>query len=137
MGVILPGASSGGGYGAVGYGPRAPRRASSGRGGIIDTRHREGRSTYGPDSGDSGVMSTHSVAEATSQLPRLIDRALNGESVVIARDGQPVVELRPISAAPRPLTQKDIDWIDANRVGKAPAGFDAATEVRRMRDEGA
>jgi antitoxin (DNA-binding transcriptional repressor) of toxin-antitoxin stability system len=82
-------------------------------------------------------MSTHSVAEATSELPRLIDRALKGETVVISRDGQPVVELRPIPAAPRPVTQTDIDWIDANRVGKAPAGVDAATEVRRMRDEGA
>lgn len=82
-------------------------------------------------------MSTHSVAEATTQLPRLIDRALNGEPVVISRDGQPVVELRPISAAPRPLTQADIDWIDGHRVGKVPARIDAATEVRRMRDEGA
>jgi antitoxin (DNA-binding transcriptional repressor) of toxin-antitoxin stability system len=82
-------------------------------------------------------MSTHSVAEATNQLPRLIDRALKGETVVISRDGQPVVELRPISAAPRPMTQADIDWIDANRVGKAPADLDAVTEVGRMRDEGA
>jgi len=79
-------------------------------------------------------MSTHSIAEATSQLPRLIDRALKGESVVIARDGQPVVELRPIPVAPRPVTQADIDWIDANRVGKAPASLDSATQVRRMRD---
>jgi antitoxin (DNA-binding transcriptional repressor) of toxin-antitoxin stability system len=80
-------------------------------------------------------MSTHSIAEATSQLSRLIDRALEGESVVIARDGQPVVELRPIPATPRSVTQTDIDWIDANRVGKAPASLDAATEVRHMRDE--
>ena len=82
-------------------------------------------------------MSTHSVAEATSQLPRLIDRALKGESVVISRDGQPVVELRPVPAAPRHVTQPDIDWIDAHRVGKAPASLDAATVVRRIRDEGA
>jgi len=82
-------------------------------------------------------MSTHTVAEATSQLPRLIDRALSGESVVISRDGQPVVELRPLPATPRPVTQADIDWLDAHRVGKTPAGLDAASEVRRMRDEGA
>ena len=82
-------------------------------------------------------MSTHSVAEATSQLPQLIDRALNGESVVISRDGQPVVELRPLPMAPRLVTQADIDWLDAHRVGKTPAGLDAATEVRRIRDEGA
>jgi antitoxin (DNA-binding transcriptional repressor) of toxin-antitoxin stability system len=82
-------------------------------------------------------MSTHSIAEATSELPRLIDRALQGESVVISRDGQPVVELRPIPPPPRPVTLADLEWIDAHRVGKAQASLDAATEVRRMRDEGA
>jgi antitoxin (DNA-binding transcriptional repressor) of toxin-antitoxin stability system len=82
-------------------------------------------------------MSTYSLAEAASELPRLIDRALQGESVVICRDGQPVVALRPIPAAPRPVTRAALDWLDAHRVGKAPASLDAATEVRRMRDEGA
>ena len=82
-------------------------------------------------------MSIHSVAAASRELPRLIDRALKGESVVISRDGQPVVELRPIPPPPRPATQADLDWIDAHRVGKDQAGIDAATEVRRMRDDGA
>ena len=82
-------------------------------------------------------MTTHSIAEATSELPRLIDRALQGESVVISRDGQPVVELRPIAPPPKPVTPADLDWIDVHRVGKAQAGLDAATEVRKMRDEGA
>ena len=94
-------------------------------------------STRGRDLGDDAAMSTHSVAEATIELPRLIDRALNGESVVISRDGLPVVELGPIPAAQRPVTQAGIEWIDAHRVGKAHAGLDAATEVRRLRDEGA
>ena len=82
-------------------------------------------------------MSTHSVADAASELPRLIDRALKGELVVISRDGLPVVELRPLSPPPKPVAQTDIEWIDAHRVGKAQAGLDAATEVRQMRDEGA
>ncbi len=94
------------------------------------------RSTRGRDMDDDAYMSTHSIADATSQLPCLIDRALNGESVVISRDGQPVVELRPLPAMPRPVTQADIDWLDAHRVGQTQAGLDAATEVRRMRDEG-
>jgi len=62
-------------------------------------------------------MSAHSVNEAARELPRLIDRALKGEAVVISRDGQPVVELRPIPPPPRPLTQADLAWIDAHRVG--------------------
>jgi len=45
-------------------------------------------------------MTTYSVAEAKNTLPKLIDRALKGEEVVITRRGKPVVELRP--AAPRP-----------------------------------
>jgi antitoxin (DNA-binding transcriptional repressor) of toxin-antitoxin stability system len=80
-------------------------------------------------------MTTHTLAEATAELPRLIDRALKGESVIIALDGKPVVELRPIASAPRAITQADLDWIDANRVGKTPADLDTASEVRRMRDE--
>lgn len=74
-------------------------------------------------------------ADTGCELPRLIDRALSGEPVVIARDGEPIVELRPIPAVPRPVTQTGLDWLDAHRVGKAPARLDAATEVRRMRDE--
>ena len=82
-------------------------------------------------------MITHNVDEATSQLPRLIDRTLRGETVVIARDGKPVAELRSLPGTPRPFAQVDLDWIDANRVGKVQASLDAAAEVRRVRDEGA
>jgi len=82
-------------------------------------------------------MSTHTVAEDTTQLPALIDRALQGESVVISRDGRPVVELRPLPAAARPVTRVTLEWLDAHRVGKAPPALDAAAQVRRIRDEGA
>jgi prevent-host-death family protein len=80
-------------------------------------------------------MSTYSVADAKNHLPQLIDRALGGESVVITRHGNPVVELRPISTPPRPVLQADIDWLEAHRVGKRPASLDAGTEVSRMRDD--
>lgn len=40
-------------------------------------------------------MTTYSVAEAKNRLPSLIDRALEGEEVIITRHGKPVVELRP------------------------------------------
>ena len=84
-------------------------------------------------------MSTHSVAEARNQLSKLIDRALNGEGVVITRRGQPVVELKPVptaAAEPRRVTKADIEWLRARRVGRTPAKTDAATLIRRMRDEG-
>jgi prevent-host-death family protein len=53
--------------------------------------------------------STHSIAEATNQLSKLIDRALEGEPIVITRRGEPVVELKPVGPAPRPITKADIE----------------------------
>lgn len=43
------------------------------------------------------------IEEAKSNLPDLIDAAINGEEVVIAKDAQHVVKLVPISRVqPRP-----------------------------------
>lgn len=85
-------------------------------------------------------MSTHSVAEARNQLSKLIDRALKGEEVVITRRGQPVIEFKPVRPAPRPaprlMTDADIEWLRARRVGRKMAKTDAATLVRQMREEG-
>ncbi len=50
-------------------------------------------------------MSTHTVAEAEGHLSELIDRALEGEGVVITRHGKPVVELKPVP--PPPSRQAD------------------------------
>lgn len=84
-------------------------------------------------------MSTHSVAEAKNQLSKLINRVLKGEGLVITRRGQPVVELKPVPAVPakpRRVTEADIEWLRARRVGRTPAKTDAATLIRQMRDEG-
>jgi prevent-host-death family protein len=40
---------------------------------------------------------TVNIAEAKTQLSQLVDQALGGANVVIARRGKPVVELTPIS----------------------------------------
>ena len=81
-------------------------------------------------------MSIYSVAEAKNQLSKLIDRALNGEGVVISRRGEPVVELKPVRPAPPPITEADIQWLRARRIGRTPAKTDAGTLIRQMRDEG-
>jgi prevent-host-death family protein len=80
-------------------------------------------------------MGRHSVVEAKNQLSELIDRALKGEGVVITRHGRPVVELKPIRPAAKPITQEDIDWLAQRRVGRRAPREDAATLVRKMRDE--
>ncbi|HEX4079062.1 MAG TPA: type II toxin-antitoxin system prevent-host-death family antitoxin [Rhizomicrobium sp.] len=79
-------------------------------------------------------MSQHSVAEAKSHLSELIDRAADGESVVITHHGRPVVELKPVQQRARPVSQTDLDWLAQRRVGK-PARQNAGTLLRRMRDE--
>lgn len=81
-------------------------------------------------------MSTHSVAEAKNRLSDLIDRALKGEGVVITRHGRPVVELKPVRAPARAMTQADLDWLAAHRVGTPDPDESAGELVSRMRDEG-
>jgi antitoxin (DNA-binding transcriptional repressor) of toxin-antitoxin stability system len=88
-----------------------------------------------PEDGYILPMSTHSVADAKNHLPELIDRALKGEQVVITRHGHPVVELKAVPPPPRRVTQADIDWLDAHRVGLQGTGEDAVTMLIRMRDE--
>lgn len=44
------------------------------------------------------TTSTYSVAEAKAQLSTLLDAALAGEEVIMARAGRPLVRLVPISA---------------------------------------
>ncbi|HEY3846732.1 MAG TPA: type II toxin-antitoxin system prevent-host-death family antitoxin [Acetobacteraceae bacterium] len=80
-------------------------------------------------------MGTHSVADAKNHLPQLIDRALAGETVVITRHGHPVVELKPVSPPPHRVTQADLDWLEAHRVGLTGEGESAVTLLQRMRDE--
>ena len=84
-------------------------------------------------------MSTHSVAETKNQLSKLIDRALKGEEIVITRRGQPVIALKPVRPAapaePRQVTDADLEWLRARRVGRKRANIDAGTFVSQMRDE--
>ena len=46
------------------------------------------------------MMIQMNVAEAKAKLSELIARAEAGEEVVIARDGKPVVALKPVSSNP-------------------------------------
>ncbi len=81
-------------------------------------------------------MSEHTVTEAEGHLSDLIDRALDGEEVVITREGKRVVELKPIRRrTPKPVTAVDMDWLAAHRVGTTPSKEDAGTFISRMRDE--
>jgi prevent-host-death family protein len=79
------------------------------------------------------IMSSHSVTEAESQLSRLIDRALEGEPVVITRDGHPVVEIKPLRTTTRASREAEIARIEATRL-KLPEGVDVQAILRQIRD---
>ncbi len=79
-------------------------------------------------------MPRYSVAEAKNNLPKLLDRALAGEEVIITRRGEPVARLVPERAIGLPL---DLEWLKANIVTpKSGIDFDTAALIRQMRDEG-
>jgi prevent-host-death family protein len=79
-------------------------------------------------------MSTHSVAEAKNHLSRLIDRALEGEAVIITRHGHPVVEIRPLKESRRRSAKEALAWLEGKRV-KLRGDVDPVALVRQMRDE--
>ena len=83
-------------------------------------------------------MSTYSVSEAKNQLPKLDRSRSQGGGGRHHPRGRPVAELKPVpSIAPEPrrVTEADLEWLRATRVGRSLAKTDAGTLVREMRDE--
>jgi prevent-host-death family protein len=68
------------------------------------------------------IVAEYSVADAKNHLPKLIDKALEGEEVVITRRGKPVVELRPAVPQPKPPIGSD-DWLFERTRARPGAGL--------------
>jgi prevent-host-death family protein len=71
-------------------------------------------------------MTDYSVAQAKNALPKLIDRALQGEEVIITRRGKPVAELRPPERPPAPPqgTYEGIyEWLRSRRDARPGVGL--------------
>jgi prevent-host-death family protein len=81
------------------------------------------------------AMSTYSVAEAKDQLSRLIDRALEGEAVVISRHGHPVVEIKPVKSVAQHTAKEALAWLEGKRVKLRDKAVDPVELVSQMRDE--
>ena len=79
-------------------------------------------------------MSTYSVADAKSGLPKLIDRALQGEEVVISRHGKPVATLRPINTIAR-KSPATYGWLRARRMDRKPAGLTSVELLNQLYDD--
>ena len=43
------------------------------------------------------IMTTHNVADAKAHLSQLLEAALKGEEVIVARAGKPLVRLVPVN----------------------------------------
>ena len=82
-------------------------------------------------------MTTYSVADAKAGLPRLIDRALAGEEVIISRHGAPVAELRPVTVSPRKEPSATYAWLQARRRTRPTVGLTSVEILDRLYDDSA
>ena len=81
-------------------------------------------------------MTTYSVADAKNGLPRLIDRALEGEEVIISRHGKAVAELRPIARQDHKASTTSYAWLKARRLKRKGVGLTSVDLLDQLYDEG-
>ena len=81
-------------------------------------------------------MPRYSVAEAKDGLPRLIDRALAGEEVVITRRGKATVELRAVQDRPQTgrSQQEWMKWLREQREA-GPKVSVSSLDLKRLEQE--
>jgi prevent-host-death family protein len=80
-------------------------------------------------------MATYSVADAKTGLPRLIDKALEGEEVVITRHGKPVAELRPVAAVDRAAAPASYAWLRDRRQSRKSVGVSSVDLMNQIYDD--
>lgn len=80
-------------------------------------------------------MASYSVAVAKNTLPRLIDRALAGEEVVITRHGKVVAELRSRAASTGPRAPYDYDALRRRVNARGQVSIDSVQLLNDMYDE--
>ena len=73
-------------------------------------------------------MKTANLHEAKTHLSRLVDAALTGEDVVIARAGKPLVRLVPVEPPPEPRRL----GLDAGRIVIADDFDEPLPEIEAM-----
>jgi prevent-host-death family protein len=78
---------------------------------------------------------TATLHEAEAQLSQLIDAALRGEEVVIARDGVPAVKLTPVEA-PRPAPRRRPGLFEGQGAEIDPDWWKPDDELARLFKEG-
>lgn len=80
-------------------------------------------------------MATYSVADAKANLPRLIDKAIAGEEVIITRHGKVVAELKSAApSSPKPPTAT-YAWLRAQRQAGPVVTISSVELLNRMYDD--
>jgi antitoxin (DNA-binding transcriptional repressor) of toxin-antitoxin stability system len=82
-------------------------------------------------------MPAYSVADAQTNLPRLIDRALGGEEVIITRYGKPVAELRPAGAPHRQAAPATYTWLQSRRKARSRTKLSSVELLNNLADDSA
>ncbi len=75
-------------------------------------------------------MTAYSMTEAGTELPRLVQQAVEGEEVLILRDGQPVVVLQPVTL-PSPSASA-YAWLRARRQSRKAVGIASVDLLNQM-----
>ncbi len=80
-------------------------------------------------------MTTYSVAEAKNRLPTLIDKAIEGEEVVITRHGKPVAELRPHGQRSAKSSRAMLEWLWSRTKARRGSGFTSVELLDQMYED--
>ncbi len=80
-------------------------------------------------------MTSYSVAEAKNRLPALIDKAIEGEEVVITRHGKPVAELRPSGQRTSKSCKAMTEWLLARTRTRKGVGITSVQLLNEMYDD--
>jgi prevent-host-death family protein len=76
-------------------------------------------------------VTAYSVAAAKDTLPKLIDRALQGEEVIITRHGKAVVELKP-TAPGTAASAATYAWLRDRRRKRPGVGLTSVEILERL-----
>lgn len=80
-------------------------------------------------------MTAYSVAEAKNSLPRLLDKAIEGEKVIITRHGKPVAEIRSLPSLTPEQRKARLLEIANRRLSRPPLGMTSVELINGMYDE--
>lgn len=80
-------------------------------------------------------MSHYSVVDAKNGLSSLIDKAADGDEVIITRHGKPIVELRALATTERKPNGKTYSWLRARRDARIPVEISSVELLDQLYDE--